>query len=351
MRYYLWNLYKNFQGEILQIPGRAIAFFGLIALFLLMLIPTHPYLPRVLTLCAIMAIYAASWDLLLFAGQLNLGHCAFLGMAAYASAILNTKLGLPVGATILIGALVGVVTGLVVCLPALRLRGPYLKIVTLVFPIILAGLVFAFSDVTGGENGIFGLAKITNSPLITSIICFFIMLASVLIMWKLTDTKSSIIRTGIIFSAIREDEIGARIAGINTVKYKLLAFAISGFFAGIAGGLYVHFIGVSGPSTLDFMMAIWPVVWTIFGSARTIWGPIVGVYMLFPLSELLLLTVPQFKMIIFTGLVVIMLLFMPEGIGSWVRDKLEVRCPRCRVLNSVRRNSCRACTASLQTER
>lgn len=316
-----------------------------------MLIPTHSYLPRVLTLCAIMAIYAASWDLLLFTGQLNLGHCAFLGVAAYASAILNAKLGMPVGVTIFIGALVGIVIGIIVCLPALRLRGPYLKIVTLVFPIILAGLIYAFSDVTGGENGIYGLAKITKSPLVTSIICFFIMLVSVLIMWKLTDTKSSIIRTGIIFSAIREDEIGARIAGINTVKYKMLAFAISGFFAGISGGLYVHFVGVSGPSTLDFMMAIWPIVWTIFGGARTIWGPILGVYILFPLSEILLLVIPQFKMIIFTGLIVIMLLFMPEGIGSWARDKLEVRCPRCRVLNSTRRDSCRACTASLQTER
>ena len=350
MRYYLWNLYKNFQGEILYIPGRAIAFFGLIALFLLMLIPTHPYLPRILTLSAIMAIYAASWDLLLFTGQLNLGHCAFLGVAGYTSAIFNVQLKLPAAATILIGALVGVLTGLIVCLPALRLRGPYLKIVTLVFPIILAGLVFAFPDLTGGENGIFGLAKITNSPQITSLICFFIMLVSVLIMWKLTDTKSSIIRTGIIFSAIREDEIGARIAGINTVKYKLLAFGISGFFAGISGGLYVHFLGVSGPSTLDFMLAIWPVVWCIFGSARTIWGAIVGVYTLYPISEVLLLTIPQFRMIIFTGLIVVMLLFMPEGIGSWIRDKLEVRCPRCRVLNSVRRDSCRACAASLQTE-
>jgi branched-chain amino acid transport system permease protein len=249
--------------------------------------------------------------------------------------------------SIILGALVGVVTGLLVSLPALRLRGMYLGIVTLVLPIILTGFIFAFSDFTGGENGLFGIERISRNQYTNATICFVIMIVSVLIMWKLTDTGSKIIRTGIVWSAIREDEIGARMAGINTIKYKVWAFAISGFFAGIVGGLYAHLMGVVGPSTLEFLFALLPVVWSVFGGAHTIWGPIVGVMILQPFSELLLIYIPDLKMIIFTGLVVVMLLFMPEGVGPWVRDKLEVHCPRCRVVNARRRKSCRACRADL----
>jgi branched-chain amino acid transport system permease protein len=349
LKYYLWNLFKTFQGEVLVQPGRAIVFFSFLALFILPFTPIHPYAPRVLTLCAIFAIYAASWDLLLFTGQLSLGHCAFLGMSAYAAAILNIKLGFPVPLSILVGALVGVGTGLLVSLPALRLRGQYLGIVTLVVPMVLTGIIYAFPDFTGGENGIFGITRISYNQYTVASICFAVMVPSVLIMWKLTDTESKIVRTGIIFSAIREDEIGARMAGVNTVKYKVLAFAVSGFFAGIAGGLYAHFLGVVGPSTLEFLLALLPVVWSVFGGPHTIWGPIVGVYILYPFSEILLITVPRLKMILFTGLVVVMLLFMPEGIGPWIRDKLEVRCPRCRIINFTRRKTCRACRAELHT--
>ncbi len=347
MRYYIWNMVKTFQGEILVQPGRAIAFFSMLILFILPFTPIHPYIPRILILCSIFAIYAASWDLLLFTGLLSLGHCAFLGLAAYGAALLNLKLGLPVPLSIILGALVGVMTGLIVSLPALRLRGLYLGIVTLVLPIILVGVIFAFPEYTGGENGIYGIARLSRSQYTSAVICFVIMIVSVLIMWKLTDTGSRIIRTGIVWSAIREDEIAARMAGINTIKYKVWAFAISGFFAGIAGGLYAHIMGVVGPSTMDFLFALLPVVWSVFGGAHTIWGPIIGVYVLQPFSELLLIYIPDLKMIIFTGLVVVMLLFMPEGVGPWIRDKLEARCPRCRVINARRRKTCRACRADL----
>jgi len=350
IRYYLWRLYKIFEEEILVIPGRAIGSIGIIFLLLLAFINISPYLKNLLIFCSIFAILAASWDLLFFVGQLNLGHGAFFGASAYTSAILSSKVGLPVSLTIPMGAIAGVIIGVIVAIPALRLRGPYLAIVTLAVPVILEGIVFLFPQFTGGELGLFGLPGISDSPIFLYLFCFVIMLISIAIMWKLTDTKSRILRTGIIFCAIREDEISARTTGINTVKYKILAFALSGFFAGISGGLYAHTMKVVGPTTLEFIFSIYPLIWTVFGGPGTIYGPVVGAYLLYFLSTELLVIVPEIRMALFTAVIIAMILFMPEGISRWVRDKIEIICPRCKFINVATRKNCRVCDANLHRE-
>ena len=339
MRYYLWRFYKTIEGEIFVIPGRTIGSIGIIFLFLLGFLNISPYLKNVLTFSSIFALLAASWDLLFFSGQLNLGHGAFFGASAYTSAILSSKVGLPVWVTIPMGAIAGVIIGVVVAIPALRLRGPYLAIVTLAVPVILQGVVFLFPEFTGGELGLFGLPSISDSPIFRYHFCLVMMLISVGIMWKLTDTRSRLIRTGIIFCAIREDEISARTTGINTVKYKILAFALSGFFAGISGGLYAHTMKVVGPTTLEFIFSIYPLIWTIFGGPGTIYGPVIGAYLLYFLSTQLLVIVPEIRMALFTAIIIVMILFMPEGITRWVRDKLEIRCPRCKIINAVNKKN------------
>ena len=144
IRYYFWRLYKIFEEEILVIPGRTIGCLGIIFLLLLGFVNISPYLKNLLIFSSIFAILAASWDLLFFSGQLNLGHGAFFGASAYTSAILSSKLGLPVSLTIPMGAIAGVIIGIIVAIPALRLRGPYLAIVTLAVPVILEGIVFLF---------------------------------------------------------------------------------------------------------------------------------------------------------------------------------------------------------------
>jgi branched-chain amino acid transport system permease protein len=280
-----------------------------------------------------------------------LGHGAFFGVSAYTSAILSSKVGLPVSLTIPLGAFAGVAIGVVVAIPALRLRGPYLAIVTLAVPVILQGVVFLFPQLTGGELGLFGLPGISDSPVFLYLFCLVIMLISVAIMWKLTDTKSRILRTGIIFCAIREDEISARTTGINTVKYKILAFALSGFFAGISGGLYAHTMKVVGPTTLEFIFSIYPLIWTVFGGAGTIYGPVIGAYLLYFLSTQLLVILPEIRMVLFTAIIIVMILYMPEGISRWLRDKLEIVCPRCKIINVVTRRNCRICDANLHRER
>ncbi len=347
MGYYLRRLSRGFDGEILAVPGRMIGLAFLVFLFAIGAANISPHLKNTLILASIFALFAASWDLLFFSGQLNLGHGAFFGASAYTSAILSSKLGLPVGLTVPMGAMAGVIIGIVVAIPSLRLRGPYLAIVTLAVPVILQGVVFLFPDITGGELGLFSLPAISESLTFVYYFCLVVMLVCVAIMWKATDTRSRMIRTGIIFCALREDEISARTSGINTVRYKVLAFALSGFFAGIAGGLYAHTMKVVGPSTLEFLFSIYPLIWTVFGGSWTIYGPVIGAYLLYFLSMQLLAIVPEIRMMIFTAIIIGMILFMPEGITRWFRDKIEIRCPRCKTINGFRRERCRVCLAQL----
>jgi branched-chain amino acid transport system permease protein len=343
----LRRLFKDFQGDVLAIPGRLIALIFFLFLFILPLITQEPYTLRILILANVFVIFAVSWDFISgYTGQINFGHALFFGVAAYSTALLGKHLGLQPWATIPIGALVAVGAGVLMCLPALRLRGPYLSLVTLAFPLILLGVIKAFPDFTGGEHGISGLPALADSRVGEYYIALPIMIVSVFIMWKLTDAKSALVRTGIIFHAIREDEIAARASGINTIRYKMLAFAVGGFFAGIAGGLYAHFLRIAGPSSLDMMLSFQAIIWTVFGGIVSIYGAVVGVYILYPLMELLRV-IPELRILIFAVIVIVILLFMPEGIAVWIRDKIERECPRCKLSNVAWRRTCRACGASL----
>lgn len=345
----LRRLLKDFQFGVLPVPGRVIAIVFFVALFIFPLIVQSSYYLRVFTFASIYAIFAASWDLLSgYSGQANFGHALFFGVAAYGSALLHKYLGWQPVVTIPLGALAGTLAGVVTCIPALRLRGPYLSLLTLAFPIMLLGLVFAFKDVTGGEYGIMGLPRLGATVRDEYYICLLVMTVSVLIMWKLSDAGSKYIRTGLIFHAIREDEIAARATGINTIRYKILAFAVGGLFAGIAGALFTHVIRVAGPSTLSLTMSFQAIIWVVFGGIVSIYGAVVGVYTLYPLVELLRTTpVGPYRLLILPVVVILILLFMPEGLAVWIRDKIERECPRCKLTNAAWRRECRACSTSL----
>jgi len=307
----------------------------------------------------------------------NFGHALFFGVAAYTTALLSSLLGWQPSVTMPLGILAAVAAGVLTCIPALKLRGPYLSLLTLAFPLMLLGIVMFFKDYTGAEYGITHLPPLASTATGTYYICLITMTASVLIMWKLTDAGSRYVRTGLIFHAIREDEIAARATGINTVRYKILAFALGGFFAGLAGTLYAHVGQVVGIGSLNLTMSFQAIIWVLFGGAVTIYGGVVGVYILYPLVSIsyyvqkLFTTaqkalpnvpamVPLAKILEFLHdfagrphlvlaiIVILILLFMPEGIAVWVRDKIERECPRCKLTNAAWRKECRACGASLR---
>jgi len=334
---------------VLPVPGRLIAIIFFVALFIAPLIVERRLVTSSLTFASIFAIFAVSWDLLSgYTGLLNFGHALFFGVGAYGTALLNVYLGWQPWATIPVAALIAALVGLVTCLPALRLRGPYLTLLTMSFPLMLLGIVFSFKDITGGEHGIWGVPHLADSRVGVYYVCLIVMTVSVLIMWKLADAGSKYIRTGLIFHAIREDEIAARATGINTIRYKILAFAIGGFFAGIAGCLYAHVLGVAGSSALSMTMSFQAIIWVVFGGIVSIYGGVIGVYTLYPLLHIVLQSFVEYRILIMSVLVVLILLFMPEGIGVWVRDKIERQCPRCKLTNAAWRKECRACGTLLR---
>jgi len=342
IRFYISKLFTIIKNEVLVLPSRIVVFLFFLVLILLPLLTKDPYLLRILILTSIFAIFAASWDLLSgFTGQMNFGHALFFGVGAYSAALLNQHAHIPPWGSIPIGALGAVLAGLIVGIPCLRLRGTYLALTTLAFPIILMGIVFAIPDITGGELGISGLERIARSRIGNYYVVVVVMLVLCSIMWKITDSK-----IGIIFHAIREDEVAVRAAGINTTYYKLMAFCLSGFFAGIAGGLYAHFMRIAGPSTLEVSMSFQVVIWSIFGGVVTIWGPAGAVFILFPLMEFFRFW-PEFRMLMFAFVILLILLYMPEGLLPWIRDKIENECPRCKIRNVATRNTCRVCAAQM----
>jgi branched-chain amino acid transport system permease protein len=339
---YLKRFYTVVRGEVLVLPSRVIVALFFLVLLGIPLVSQNPYLIRVIVLTSIFAILAASWDLLSgFTGQMNFGHALFFGVGAYASAMLNVHLQIPPWVSVPLGAAAAVLTGLLVGIPCLRLKHTYLALTTMAFPIILLGIVFALPDITGGELGISGLQRISNSLIVNYYIYVGTMLVLCTIMWKITDSH-----TGIIFHAIREDELAVKASGINTTRYKLMAFCLSGFFAGIAGGLYAHYMRIAGPSTLEVSMSFTVVIWAVFGGIATIYGPIAAVFILFPLLEFVRFW-PEYRMLIFAVVVLLILLYMPEGLIPWVRDKIEKQCPRCKIRNVATRKTCRICTAVL----
>ena len=340
--FYLKRLFTIFKGEVLVLPSRIALILFILVLLLIPVATYDPYLFRILTLASIFAILAASWDLLSgFTGQMNFGHALFFGVGAYTAALVNLHFSIPPWGSIPLGGLAAVLAGLVIGIPCLRLRGTYLALTTLAFPIILLGIVFAIPEITGGELGVSGLSRLTGSRVGDYYLTVGLMLVLCTIMWKITDSN-----TGIIFHAIREDEVAVRASGINTTRYKLLAFSLSGFFAGISGGLYAHFMRIAGPSNLEVSMSFTVVIWAIFGGVVTIYGPVGAVFVLFPLLEFMRFW-PEYRILMFALVILLILLYMPEGLFPWIRNKIETECPRCKIRNVATRKTCRVCMAEL----
>ena len=343
--YWLRWGWAEVRNEVLVLPSRTLVALWVAGVLALPLVYGDAYVLRIVTMTCIFAIFAASWDLVAgYTGQVNFGHALFFGAGAYTSALMSLKLGLSPWATIWVGAAVALFFGLVVGYLCLRLRGSYLSLATLAFPLIALGILFAFPDFSGGELGVSGLRRLMVTPMGNYYVAALSMLVIVFGLWALADSKF-----GIVLHAIRDDEVAARASGINTPRYKLMVFAIAGAAAGFAGALFAHYLRVAGPSTLEVALSFQVVIWGIFGGVATIYGPVAAVFILYPLTEWLgsFRAFGELRLLIFAIIVLLVLLFMPRGLTPWVRDKIETQCPRCKQRNSFLRKLCRLCGAAL----
>lgn len=338
--------WMNLRNDVLVLPSRIVALAWGVATVALPLILDDPYLLRVAAMTCIFAILAASWDLLAgYAGQINFGHALFFGAGAYTTALASIHFGVPNWIGIAAAAVVATAIGAAVGFLCLRLRGAYLSLATTAFPLIVLGILFAFPDFSGGELGLSGVKSLASTRTASYLVVAVVMIVLVLAIWLIADSKF-----GLVLHAIREDELAVRASGINTTRYKVSVFAIAAAAAGVAGALYAHFMRGAGPSSLEVALSFQVVIWGIFGGVATIYGPVAAVFLLYPLTEWLgtFTDFGQARILVFAVIVLLVLLFMPRGLTPWLRDRIELRCPRCKERSAAWRSHCRLCAAPFE---
>jgi branched-chain amino acid transport system permease protein len=275
------------------------------------------FILNLLVLMLIFIIFASAWNLLAYSGQGSLGHAAFFGIGAYASTLIAAKSGITPFITIFIGAAVAAFIGILIGLTCVRLKEWFLAMVTFGFAIIVQTLtVSVLSPVTGGWDGIASSRLLSPSipgyQLIEYFAVLAITIASLAAIWYIMKS-----RIGLAFLAIRENELEARAAGIDPVRYRLLAFALSAYLAGVAGALQIHHIGYLTPELYGVENSFWPVTYVILGGLGTLVGPVLGTIVLTIIWEGLKATGLTFGRYVIVGLILILaIIFLPRGLVS-----------------------------------
>ncbi len=286
-----------------------------------------PYYFDILIGIGINIILAVSLNLVNgYTGQFSLGHAGFMAVGAYASSWLTLKYGSSIGSgtlsttTVFVLALLGgglgaALSGLLVGVPSLRLKGDYLAIVTLGFNEIIKGVI-QNAEPLGAQRGLGGMELHTNF--------FWTFAFAAITIYVVLNLVGSTYGRG--FLAVRDDEIAAEAMGINTTKYKVLAFVLAAFFAGIAGGLYAHFKQFIHPEGFNFLRSVDIVVMVILGGMGNTAGVVVAATLLTILPELLrkvahyewlpdwLQQVAENRMILYSLLLIILMLTRPQGL-------------------------------------
>ncbi len=259
-------------------------------------------------------ILASSWDILARTGQVSVGQAGLFGIGAYSSALLYQRYALPPVLGMLAGALIATFVSIFLGYLTLRLRGIYFSITTIAFAEALTVIWLMTPDITGGAMGVstpplFGGDREKAYYLILAILA-----AVVAVVWLIEQS-----RLNFAFTAIRENEDVANVLGINPTKYKVLAFMISAFFTGFAGGFYSHYNTYIIPyEVFNLGVSIACLVMPIFGGLYTIAGPILGTVLIKAIEEYLRVTFSYGHQIAYGLILVLVVLFMPEGLlGLW----------------------------------
>jgi branched-chain amino acid transport system permease protein len=294
----------------------------LLASFILAFLPAltqNYYFLGILIYANIYSIFSASWDILGgVTGIFSLGHALFFGVAAYMSGALNLFLGLPPWMTIPIGGAFGVIVGSVVAVPSLRLKNEYFALASLIFPSILTGIIFMYPELTGGEVGLYSIAPISGDIVVTYYSSLLLMLVSIFVLVKILNSQ-----IGLIFRSIRDDKETAEASGIDTTKYKFLAFALSGFFAGIAGGFQAHLLMSVGPSFFDPFYSLQAMINAALGGMGTIVGAIGGSYLMSFLNEALR-SIAQFRVLVYALVLILVFRYLPGGIMRLLAKRFRI---------------------------
>jgi branched-chain amino acid transport system permease protein len=303
---------------------RALALGGtllaLVALNIVLPRVANPYHFQVLMLIGINIVLAVSLNLVNgFTGQFSIGHAGFMAVGAYTSAMFTLKLGAKLAASwaflpspvaqglvllmaLVAGGLLAAVAGWVVGLPSLRLRGDYLAIVTLGFGEIIRVLILNI-DAIGAARGLPGIPQYSTF--------FWVFGTAVLVIVVARRIATS--THGRALFAIRDDEVAAEALGVDTTRYKVLAFVLGAFFAGVAGGLFAHFLSYLNPSSFTFLKSIEVIAMVVLGGMGSISGSVLAAIVLTLLPEVLR-SVKDLRMVIYSLMLIVLMITRPQGL-------------------------------------
>jgi len=263
----------------------------------------NSYYTGIITLALINIVLAVSLNLIVgFTGQLCLGHAGFMSIGAYVSAMITQKAGMPFIASIFVGAIIACIFAALIGYPTLKLTGDYFAITTLAFCEIIRIIIMNI-NVVGGARGLTGIPKKTTFTL-----AFLFMVITVVVIYNIIHSSQ-----GRAMLSVRENEIAAESMGINAFKYKMIAFIIGAFFAGLAGGLYAHYMGYIQPVSFDFNKSIDYLTFVVFGGMGSLSGSIIATIVLTFLPELLR-GLGEFRMLIYPLALIILMIFRPQGL-------------------------------------
>lgn len=256
-----------------------------------------------IVLICINIILAVSLNLITgFTGQFSIGHAGFMAVGAYMSAVFTVKLGMSFAAGIMAGAAAAAVLGFAIGLPTLRLRGDYLAIATLGLGEIIRITILNIPYV-GGASGLMGIPRYTNFTW-----AFFAMIITIFFIKNFINSSH-----GRACISIRENEIAAEAMGVDTTKYKVVAFTIGAAFAGVAGGLFSHYFYIAHPASFTFMKSFDILTMVVLGGLGSITGSITAAILLTYISAALA-SYPEWRMVVYSLLLIILMIYRPQGL-------------------------------------
>ncbi len=262
----------------------------------------NPYNINTIYLIAINIILAVSLHLIIgVTGLFSIGHAGFLSVGAYASAVITMKLDLPFGLAIIVGGLAASCAGLIIGIPSLRLKGDYLAIATLGFGEIVR-IMFLNIDYVGGASGM-QVTHLTTWPWVAT--CVMVTIIVIVNFTHSTHGRACI--------SVMGNEIAADAMGVNTTYYKVMAFAIGSFFAGVAGALYAHNFYIIQPSNFGFLKSFDILIFVVLGGLGSLSGAFIAAVLLTVVS-MYLQDFPETRMVIYSLVLVVTMLYRPQGL-------------------------------------
>ena len=241
-----------------------------------------------------------------YTGQFSLGHAGFMAVGAYVGVVCTSNFGMPLIVALIAGAACAGLLGFLIGLPTLRLRGDYLAIATLGLGEIIR-IVIMNIEYVGGAAGFKGIKHLTDFTWV-----FFIMLFTLFFVKNFVNSSH-----GRACIAIRENEIAAEAMGVNTTKYKVMAFTIGAAFAGIAGGLFAHQFYLISPNSFTFLASFNYLIMVVLGGMGSITGSIAGAFVVTFISAALAAW-PEFRMIIYALALILLMFYRPQGLFGYM---------------------------------